>query len=59
VKKLVMYGLVIAAIGVLLYLVDMFMPLGISMEMSGMPVFPLLTLVALGALVALYGYMKK
>jgi len=58
-KKLVMYGLVIAAIGVLLYVLDMLMPLGISMKMSGLPVFPLLTLVALGAIVALYGYMKK
>jgi formate hydrogenlyase subunit 3/multisubunit Na+/H+ antiporter MnhD subunit len=60
VKKLVMYGLIIVAIGVLLYLLDMFgMGLGISFNMNGISMFPLVTLVVIGLLVMLYGYKKK
>lgn len=59
-KKLVMYGLIIVAIGVVLQLLEMFgMGLGISFNLNGIPMFPLVTLVLIGLLVALYGYRKK
>lgn len=59
-KKLVMYGLIIAALGILLQLLESFgLGLGISFTMAGLPMFPLLILVVLGAVVALYGFMKK
>jgi len=60
VKKLVMYGLIIVAIGVVLQLLEMFgMGLGISFNLNDIPMFPLVTLVVIGLLVALYGYKKK
>lgn len=59
-KKLVMYGLIIVAIGVVLQLLEMFgMGLGISFNLNDIPMFPLVTLVVIGLLVALYGYKKK
>jgi hypothetical protein len=60
VKKLVLYGLIIVAIGVVLQMLEMFgMGMGITFDLNGIPMFPLVVLVVIGALVAFYGYKKK